>query len=705
MKESRILSFLLLLSLTIAGCGLGPGPTATPAPTPTPNLPPADEVALAFLQAWERGDYPVMYSLLSPAAQQQVSEDQFTTTYQQVTDEAMLLSVTTQIMAAYQSGSHADISFATAFASALVGNFDIQNRMPLSHVEGRWGIDWSPSLIFPQLSDDSFVHMTTRVPARGNIYDRNGLGLAVEGDLVEIGVIPGQIQDEATLLAQLSAILGRTTAGLQAMYAGAPADWYVPLGQISAATGQAYYDTLTSLPGVELRSAWTRSYRPEIIAPHLVGVVGPVPEEEVEVWRTRGYTDDDVVGRMGLEMWGEPYLSGERGGQLEIISSKGQQIAVLASKPSEESRSLYTTFDREFQKKVQDILGERLGAIAVLEVKTGRVLALATYPNFDPNLFTGGISDQQWQSLQADGRRPLVNRATQGTYPPGSVFKIVTMATAMEKGGLTRSSDFLCQGTWTGLGPEWPKTCWLRSGHGHIALAKALTVSCDITFYQVALLLNGIDQNLLPNYARSFGLGALTGIEVEENPGLVPDPGWKLQTKGEGWAPGDTVNLGIGQSEIQVTPLQLAMMLAAVGNGGTLYRPQVVEMIAADPAHPEVTFQTMVAGQLPVSAANLAVIRDSLAKVTSAEYGTAYAAFKGLSLPVAGKTGTAESGQNLPHAWFAGYAPADNPQIAIAVVVENSGEGASYAAPLFRQVVEAYFAALLQPTPAPSATP
>jgi len=708
-RRGLMVCLVACLSLAIAGCTLGPAATPTPASTPTPNLPPADEVAFAFLQAWERSDYPAMYSLLSPAAQLKYSEEQFTTIYQQVADEAVLLNVSPHILAAYQPGTHADISFATKFSSAMVGDFEIQNQMPLSYVEGRWGIDWSLSLIFPQLSDDSFVHMTSRVPARGNIYDRNGLGLAVQGDLVEVGVVPGRIQDEVTLLAQLSAILGKTTAGLQALYASAPGDWYIPLGQIDASTAQAYYDTFSSLPGVELREAWGRSYRSEIIAPHVVGVVGPIPREEAEVWRAQGYTGDELVGRMGLEMWGEPYLAGQRGGQLEIRTSKGQQIAVLATKPSQESRSLYTTFDREFQKKVQDILqnntNQHLGAIVVLEAKTGRVLALATYPNFDPSLFANGISDQQWQVLQADGRRPLVNRATQGTYASGSVFKIVTMGTAMEKGGLTRGSTFTCLGTWTGLGPNWPKTCWAKAGHGQIRLDKALTVSCDITFYQVALLLNGIDQNLLPDYAHRYGLGQATGIEIEENPGLMPDPAWKLQTKGEGWAPGDTVNLGIGQGELQVTPLQLAVMLAAVGNGGTLYRPQVVEMIAADPAHPDSTFQPAVIGQLPISADNLAVIQDSLAKVTSAEYGTAYLPFKGLSVSVAGKTGTAESGQALPHAWFVGYAPADDPQIAIAVVVENSGEGASYAAPLFRQVVEAFFGIVVEPTPTPTAQP
>jgi penicillin-binding protein 2 len=435
----------------------------------------------------------------------------------------------------------------------------------------------------------------------------------------------------------------------------------------------------------------------------VVGVIGPIPHDEVDLWRAQGYSGDELVGRMGLERWGEPYLAGERGGRLEILTQKGQLVAVLAEKPSRENSSLYTTFNREFQQQVQGILGQRLGAIAVLEAQTGRVLALATHPTFDPNLFPTGISEQQWQNLQADPSRPLVNRATQGTYPPGSVFKVVTMGCGLEAGGLSAASSFLCQGTWTGLGPEWRKTCWLKSGHGNIHLDRALTVSCDITFYQVGLLLNGVDQELLPDYAERFGLGARTGIEVEEEPGLVPDPAWKLQTKGEGWAPGDTVNLAIGQGELLVTPLQIASILAAVGNGGTLYRPQVVEMIAADPGHPEWTFEPVAVAQLPVSPENLAVIQDSLHNVTSASYGTAYQAFEGLALAVAGKTGTAESGQPTPHAWFAGYAPAQDAEIAIAVVLEQAGEGSTYAAPLFRKVVEAYFK--IQPTPVPTTTP
>jgi penicillin-binding protein 2 len=266
------------------------------------------------------------------------------------------------------------------------------------------------------------------------------------------------------------------------------------------------------------------------------------------------------------------------------------------------------------------------------------------------------------------------------------------MAAGMDAGGLAADSTFTCEGTWTGLGPDLPKPCWLRSGHGSIPLDRALTVSCDITFYQVGLLLDGIDQEMLPDYARRFGLGAPTGIEVEEEAGLVPDPAWKIRAKREGWAPGDAVNLAIGQSELLVSPLQIAMLMAAVGNGGTLYRPGVVGMVASDPSSPDWTFEPVALAQLPVGSEDLATIQNSLREVTSAPYGTAYEAFQGLSLPVAGKTGTAESGHGEPHSWFAGYAPAQDPEIAIAVIVEYAGSGADYAAPLFRRVVEAYFA-------------
>jgi penicillin-binding protein 2 len=713
---SRFLLGLLLLALMmplLGRCGVATPtpttqatlPTSTPPPAPTDELPPADATAYSFLQAWENNDFLTMYSMLSPSAQDAYSEDEFLAVYDEIIAEATIVGVSPRILAAYQPGTHADITFATTFRTLYLGEFEVQSLMPLTFESGKWGVDWTPALIFPLMSDQTFVRHTTRSPPRGNIYDRNGLGLAVQGERVEVGVVPAEIEDQQGMLIQLSAILGKSRADLRALYTDARPDWYVPLGTMSVEEGEKHLGTLDSLPGVRLRATWSRSYRPEIIGPHLVGVVGPIPLDEVELWRAQGYDGSEMVGQTGLERWGEPYLAGQRERRLDILTPGGQSLALLAEVHARENSNLYTTFDREFQAKVQEILGERLGAIAVLEAKTGRVLALATYPMFDPNLFATGISGRDWQRLQADGRRPLVNRATQGTYPLGSVFKIVTMIAGMEAGGLNAGSSFRCRGNWAGLGPQWPKTCWLKSGHGSIPLNRALTVSCDITFYQVGLMLNGLDQAVLPNYARSCGFGALTGIEVEEDPGLVPDAAWKFVSKGEGWAPGDAVNLAIGQGELLVTPLQTASLLAAVGNGGTLYRPQAVEMIASDPDNPDWSFEPVALARLPVTAENLAVIQDSLLKVTTASHGTAYTPFKGMGLPVAGKTGTAESGQQEPHAWFAGYAPADDPEIAVAVIVEHSGEGSVYAAPLLRKVVESYFAEQVPTEEAPDPTP
>jgi hypothetical protein len=232
---------LALLALGTAGCATPLlEPTSTPAPVPTLDLPPADEAAFAFLQAWERDDYLAMYSLLSPTAQEQVSEEEFIAIYDEIVQEATVLGVTTRILTAFQPDTYAEVAFAVAFHTALAGDFEVENLMPLAFEEGRWGVDWSPALILPQLSDETFLRLTTWAPSRGNIYDRNGLGLAVQGELVEVGVVPGEIVDEPALLAQLSPILAESPADLQDRYASAQPDWYVPLGEISAETGQAY---------------------------------------------------------------------------------------------------------------------------------------------------------------------------------------------------------------------------------------------------------------------------------------------------------------------------------------------------------------------------------------------------------------------------------------------------------------------------------
>jgi len=361
---------------------------------------------------------------------------------------------------------------------------------------------------------------------------------------------------------------------------------------------------------------------------------------------------------------------------------------------------VHLTLDYDFQLKVEELLGERKGAVVVMDVRTGRILALATWPRFDLNRFAEGIDPRVWSALVNDPAIPLMNRAIQGQYPPGSTFKIVTMATIMERGGVPPTQAYTCTGSWNKLG--WPMTCWLLSGHGTIDLVTALTASCDVTFYQIGYDLSYIDIDALPSYARSFGFGVPTGIgapledtwghdPLGEASGLVPDDAWKRKVLGEGWSTGDTVNLAIGQGFLLVTPIQMARMVAAVANGGTLYKAQIVDRVSGTDQVPEIVIQPERVGRLPITQPTLDAIRKGLEGVTTSPRGTATHRFKGFSIPVAGKTGTAQNEGELPHAWFIGYLPADEPEIAIVAMIENVGEGSTYAAPLFRQVAEAYY--------------
>jgi penicillin-binding protein 2 len=387
-------------------------------------------------------------------------------------------------------------------------------------------------------------------------------------------------------------------------------------------------------------------------------------------------------------------------------------VTTLARREAIPARSIYLTLEYEFQRGVEELLGERKGAVVVMDVRDGRVLAMATWPRYDPNLFAEGIAPQDWSALVNNADRPLLNRAMQGQYAPGSTFKVVTMGTAMERAAVARTQTYQCPGTWDKLG--WVQTCWRAAGHGTIDLVSALTASCDVTFYQIGYDLSFVDRDALPSYARSFGFGAPTGIgqrlpargegrlvddsglleswdPLGEAPGLVPDDTWKRQRFNEGWATGDNVNLAIGQGFLLTTPLQMCRMTAALANGGTLYRPQIVSRVGASAGEPEVSFQAERVGRLPITEGTLQAIREGMLGATTSPRGTATHRFVNFPISVAGKTGTARSEGELPHAWFVGYLPAENPEIAIVAMVEHSGEGSTFAAPIFRQVAALYY--------------
>jgi penicillin-binding protein 2 len=710
----RSLVLCLLVVTVLSGCGEATpdstavsGPTSTP-PTPTPVLDTPEATVTVFLAAWEARDYSTMYGLLSPSSRAAIDADTLTTRCESTLQAAIVLTATTTLQAVLQEGERAWATYHLTWDTALVGTLVTDTVMSLSFQDGLWGVEWSGDVIWPGLGEANHLVLEHQVPARANIYDRSGLALASEGTIVTLGVVPNQIQDEQAMLSALSLVTGLPPEEVRSRYAGHPAEWWSPIADIPAQVSIDHAALLFNTPGIEAREKEGRTYWGGMVAPHVVGWVSLIPAEDAEIYRRLGYRGDAWVGVAGLERWGESYLAGRHGGTLYMASPNGQVLSVIARQDAIPSRAMYTTIDRAFQRQVQEIIGDRRGAIAVLDVHTGAIRALASGPSFDPNIFVGPGSGLERSAVLANPEHPLLNRATQGTYPCGSVFKIVTIAAALESGGMTSETSFSCPGSWEGLGPAYRKGCWKEDGHGDITLEDALTASCDVTFYSIGQALDQIDPNILPTFGRGFGLGAATDLEgIVEVEGLMPDPAWKLEVQGENWWVGDTVNLAIGQGYLLVNPLQVARMMAAVANGGTLYRPYVVERIAsAGEGFPEISYQPETVGSLPVSPQNLEVIRRALVGVTTDSIGTAWHRYEGMSIPVAGKTGTAEApgAESLPHSWFAAYAPADNPEIAIVVLAENAGEGSTVAAPMVRQVVEAYYGLPLTPLP-PEADP
>ncbi len=693
-NEIRYLFALLLHLLTLTMTGCQPLLTLlhpTPPPPPTPIAVRPETTADAFLRAWEQADYEAMYDLLTPSAKAKVSRKDFEELYRASLAEAAVTSLRAQTRSALESDYSAQVDLAVTMQSAVLGAIEFDYQMALTFEAHRWGVVWSPELIFPGMTTNRRVNMIERTAVRGNIYDREGMGLAAKGSLVTVGIVPGRLttENKDVILTELGRILEMPIEDIQKALTNALPHWYVPLKDITPKVSQANYETLSSLPGVELEEKVVRAYPMGSVAAHIVGYMGPIYQEDLEEWHKKGYRGDELVGQTGLEAWGELYLAGERGGLLTLIDKSGIPVDTLAERPAVPARSLYTTLRRDFQQTAEFLLAEggKPGAIVALDPRDGAILALASYPSYDLDLFIPAISADDWAKLDANPQRPLINRALQSAYPPGSVFKIITLTAGLEKGGLTRDSRFTCHGTWTGLGAEWSKVCWLETGHGSIDVITGLTVSCDIVFYEIGLLLDGLDADILPTWARGFGLGQPSGLqELPESPGLVPDAAWKRATYSEPWVPGDSVNLAIGQGFLLTTPLQIARMVAAVANGGALLRPQIIYRIGE-----EIVLQRDEMDWLPISVKHLAELKEGLLGAGTLPHGTAYRSMKDLPFDVAGKTGTAETGETGPHAWFVGYAPADAPEIVIAVMIEHGGEGPTIAAPLFRKLVEVYF--------------
>lgn len=457
------------------------------------------------------------------------------------------------------------------------------------------------------------------------------------------------------------------------------------------------------LPGVVINVDPARQYLFGGFASHVLGYIREITKPQLDSSQYSGYRSGDLVGQFGVESKWEKYLQGKRGVQLVIVNATGTRIGESSFEPEESGHDVTLTIDYAVQKAADEALAGKRGSIVAMDPRTGEILALSSSPGFDPNVFTGELSGDEWRELNSGKEKRLNNRAVQGSYPPGSVFKIFMAVAGLAEGVVTKDEHIFCPG-YLHFGNR-NYHCHKKSGHGSVDLKDALIESCDVYFYTVGQRL-GVDR--IHEYATKFGLGVPTKLELaEEAKGLVPSTEWKRKAfknvADQKWYPGETLSVAIGQGAVTVTPLQATRALAALVNGGRLLRPYLVKMIASkDGPFRDDSFGPQEDGHIDLDPAIVSTVRAGLVGVVNDKRGTAHRAQldKSSNIVVAGKTGTAQvvsldmgngSEHHNDHAWFSGYAPADNPTIVVTALVENGGHGGVAAAPLVRQVMEAYF--------------
>jgi len=696
-----------------------------PLPSPAPSAalraahlaqpvlaPSAAGTAQAFVAALNTEDWAAAFNLLdTPSRAGLKSADGLRDAYQSVRDTTSAITMTAQLRGGLlQQGDHAAATMVSTWQSTLAGSFDITSTlvMTLDASVNDWRLSWTRDVIIPNLANGQLV-LQRAYPTRGLIIAADGTALVTQTPVTTIGVQRGLITDaaeEQQMLDVLAQITGLAPDDIKKKYANQPANWFSPIADVTDTKLDSFADRLDALPMISIQTHSLRNYTRPDIAPHVVGFTGFITPERLDEFRARGFQGDERVGVAGVEAGADDLLGGQPGGELKLYAGGG--VTTIAKRDLRPGQNITLTLDTKLQLVVQRLLAGRKGAAVVLRAGDAGVLALASAPTYSPT----NVTDAAIQS------GALLNRATQGQYPAGSTFKMVTMAAGIGEGVTNPVDVFFDPGYWDGYGSDFRKTCWLKTGHGRITLQNGLTASCNVVFYEVGKRLDEKSSFALADYARKFGFGARTGIELPEASGLVPDPNWKKAALGQAWLGGDTVNMAVGQGFVLVTPVQIAQMTAAIASGGTLNHVHIV----AGPRDPA---QTPPA-KLPVTPETLRAIQQGMTGVTTnARLGTTYYRFSSLDayvladgkvvagrsltpaqrrtahrFIVAGKSGTAQAaGDAKPFAWFTAYAPADDPQIVVTAVLENIGEGSSFAAPLVRQIIETYYGLPVSATP------
>ena len=524
---------------------------------------------------------------------------------------------------------------------------------------------------------------------RGLILDRHLRVLVGNAPALSVGVTPAELPHDPAqaqaVLAELAVQLKLPPELVAAKVAAQRVRPYAPARLVTDADRglvARLEDRRASLPGLAVWQDAKRNY-PVAEAPHVLGYVGEITARQLDRLKDDGYRLGDWLGQSGLESWYDDKLKGVDGGKEVRINASGRELGVLREIPPQPGENIVLTLDAGLQAVAEDAMGQDAGAIVALDPRNGEVLAMVSKPDYPAAALAGRVDAKVWQGLMEDDRHPMNNRAVQGLYPPGSVFKVVTALAGLQEGVITPQDHFTCYGIfWIST---WPYRCWKEIGHGSIALEQAITESCDIFFYQLGLKLK---VDALARWTRIFGFGTKTGIDLPgEQAGVVPDPAWKQAKEGLPWFPGNTVMMSIGQGYLLATPLQLACAAAAVANGGRLVHPHLLKRVTT--ADGETLMEPAVEKpvDLGLDPDNVSLVQRGMEGAVQSRRGTAWRArVEGLS--VAGKTGTAQNPHGEDHAVFVCFAPVESPQVAIAIIVENGGEGGLSAAPIAKRMLE-----------------
>jgi penicillin-binding protein 2 len=575
-----------------------------------------------------------------------------------------------------------------------------------------WYLQIQEGETYAALADNNRVRYVEIAPPRGNIFDSTGKEIVTNRPSFNVVLSREDNRLDDELLKKVAAVLDvEISTLLDRIRKMSETPGHIPIRlaeDIEWEKVALIENNRLELPGIRIEVVPLRVYHYGNYASHLIGYLGEISQEQIDAAEPGIYRGGDMVGKMGLENLYEPVLRGEKGKEYMEVNALGFEQKYLKGIEPLPGADLHLTINMDLQQAAEEIMArdDKAGAVVAVEVNSGRVLVAASSPQLKLEEFIGGISTKAWQALLDDHRHPLINKVVQGQYPPASTYKIVTALAGLGEGVVSPDSIIYCPGHYR-FGNRTYR-CWKRGGHGAVNLERALAESCDVYFYQVGQRL-GVDR--LAGYALRLGLGKKTGVDMEhEKSGLIPTADWKKKRFNVPWQEGETLSVAIGQGFDLATPIQVCMMTAALANGGTLYRPTLIEKIHDPDGHQLEQFEPEVLERFVGQGQNMRLVRAGLVEAVNGKRGTGRPARLN-NITVAGKTGTAQvvrlkqfqhlKEEDVPyqyrdHAWFTCFAPAENPEIAVTVLVEHGLHGSSGAGPVARAVLEAYFADRLE---------